>query len=62
LETAERQETIRQIKHLARAGRTDKEKADNQRAADELIQRLQREECTDDEARQVVEMVLNRDE
>ena len=62
LETLERQETILQIKHLARAGRTDKEKADNQRAADELIQRLQREECTDDEARQVVEMVLNRDE
>jgi hypothetical protein len=62
LETAERQETIRRINAMARAGRTAKEKADNQKAADALIQKLQRDECTDDEARQVVDMVLNREE
>jgi hypothetical protein len=59
LETAERQETIRRINAMARAGRSVKEKAANQQAANELIQKLQRGECTDDQARQVVEMALN---
>jgi hypothetical protein len=40
LESAERQETIRRINAMARAGRTAKEKADNEKAADDLIQRL----------------------
>ena len=62
LESAERQETIRQINRLARSGRTAKEKADRQRAAEDLLRRLQCEECTDDRARQVVEMILNDDE
>lgn len=62
MEWAERQETIRQIDRLASAGKTARDKADNQKAADDLIQRLQREECTDDQTRQVVEMALNRDE
>lgn len=59
LESAERQETIRQINRMARSGRTAKEKADNQRAADELLRKLQCEECTDEQARRVVAMVLN---
>jgi|GEM_PF-2569987 len=62
LESAERQETIRRINRLARSGRTAKEKADNQRAADELLRKLQCEECTDEQARRVVAMILNGNE
>jgi len=62
LETAERQETIRQINKMARTGKTAKEKADNQKAAEVLIQKLQRDEYTDDQARKVVEMALNQNE
>lgn len=62
LETAERQETIRRIHAMAHAGKTAKEKTDNSEAANVLIQKLQREECTDDQARHIVEMVLNREE
>ena len=61
LETAERQETIRLINKMARTGKNAREKADNQKAADALIQKLQRGDCTDDQARAVVEMVVNPD-
>ncbi|MCL2646271.1 MAG: hypothetical protein FWD61_04590 [Phycisphaerales bacterium] len=61
LETAERQETIRQINKMARVGKTAKERAEHEKAADALIQKLQRGECTDDQARQVAEMSINAD-
>jgi hypothetical protein len=60
-ESAERQETIRQINRLARSGRTAKQKADNQRSAEELVRRLQCEEYTDDQVRQIVAIKLSRD-
>jgi len=61
LETAERQETIRQINKMARVGKTAKERAEHEKAADELIQKLQRGECTDERARKVAEMAMNFD-
>jgi hypothetical protein len=59
LETAERQETIYLINVMSRSGRNEQEQMDRQKAADDLIQRLQRGDCTDDKARQIVAMVLN---
>jgi hypothetical protein len=59
LETAERQETLRQINRLAQAGKTPKDRAKNEEAADALTQKLQRGDISDDQARQVVEMALN---
>jgi len=61
LETAERQETIRRINAMVRAGKTAKKRAENEKAAEALIQTLQRGECTDDQARQVAEMSINAD-
>jgi hypothetical protein len=56
---AARQETIRQINRLARAGKNPRTRAENEQAAEDLLKKLQRGEITDDEARQVVELTLN---
>jgi len=56
--SAERQETIHCINAMARAGKTAKAKADNQKAADEMMQKLQRGEYTDDQARHIVETCM----
>lgn len=58
-ETAERQETIRRINTLANSGRSANEKISNQSAAEALLKSLQRGECTDAQAREVVEMALD---
>jgi hypothetical protein len=59
LESAERAETIRQINRLARAEKTPQTRKENERAAEELLKKLQRDEISDDEARQIVELTLN---
>jgi hypothetical protein len=59
METAERQETIRRINKLAIAGKTANERTSNQHSADELFGKLQRGEYSDDQVRQIIEMVLN---
>jgi hypothetical protein len=59
LETAERQETIRLINALARAGKNAKEKIRNEKTATDIHEKLQRDEYTDDQARQIIEMALH---
>ncbi|MCG3180341.1 MAG: hypothetical protein BIFFINMI_02700 [Phycisphaerae bacterium] len=58
LESAERQETIRQIKRLAQSGKSAKQKADRRAAAEDLYAKLQRGEVSDEAARQTVQMTL----
>jgi hypothetical protein len=59
LESAERQVTISMINRLARSGKGAKQKAERERAAEDLIRKLQRDEISDDDARQIVELTLN---
>ncbi|MCL2649067.1 MAG: hypothetical protein FWD61_19055 [Phycisphaerales bacterium] len=61
LEAVERQETIRRINKLARSGKTAKKRAENEEAADDITQKLQCGEYTDDQARELVDIVLNSD-
>ncbi|MCL2641657.1 MAG: hypothetical protein FWD53_12485, partial [Phycisphaerales bacterium] len=60
LEIAEQQETLRQIDELAKTGKTAKKKAENKKAAAELKTKYENGEITDDQARQVVKMALNK--
>ena len=59
LEDEERQETLRQISRLANAGKKPEDRVKNREAAQQLLSRLESGENTDDEARKVVEMILN---
>ncbi len=59
LERAEREETLRQIRELACAGKTPEEKAQNREAAEAIEGHLNRDEMTDDQARECAQMSMN---
>jgi hypothetical protein len=59
LEDAERQETLRQINSLSRAGKNPRQRAENKQAAEQLLRDLLCNRRTDDQVRQVIQMTLH---